>query len=495
MTRYLLAFLLFAFPAAAQIGGNGGGINGNSSISTSGGTFTGPVVFNNTINGWTPLWVMTPNGGSVVSGGTGYVVGDVLTLLTGCTTNPTLVVAVVTGGVVQASGYNVVSTGSCAVVPSGTFSVTGGTGTGATFSGFTWVPAPPATTISGTLFNNNGNLFIGEEGPTKFSGTESVFIGDRAGGRFISGNFNVAIGHDACGIGAGVDLTISSSVCVGTDAGRNIGTSSSRSVVIGTGAAKNINAADNVIIGAGAASSLTSSAQSVLIGSNASQFLTTGQGNVAVGYQSGPTASGIYDGVFIGGSDLGGGNGARGGSTSVILGARGGNGSLTGSNVTAIGFNVAATNCTTGNNILLLGTNSTTDCSAAGVSNEIHIGAGSTDILKVTGTNAPTSAIVTVSGPVVLGGTKFTASGCSNSTTTGQGTAGTFKSGTTGTCTVTITLNGATGITAPNGWICTAFNRTTTANLMLQTVDSTTGCTIAGTTVTNDIIAFYAQPY
>ncbi len=45
---------------------------------------------------------------------------------------------------------------------------------------------------------------------------------------------------------------------------------------------------------------------------------------------------------------------------------------------------------------------------------------------------------------IISGGTKFTASGCSNSTTVGGATAGTFASGTTGACTVTITMNGAT---------------------------------------------------
>lgn len=43
MTRYLLAFLLFAFPAVAQIGGNGGGINGNAYLPLTGGTITGAL--------------------------------------------------------------------------------------------------------------------------------------------------------------------------------------------------------------------------------------------------------------------------------------------------------------------------------------------------------------------------------------------------------------------------------------------------------------------
>lgn len=91
--------------------------------------------------------------------------------------------------------------------------------------------------------------------------------------------------------------------------------------------------------------------------------------------------------------------------------------------------------------------------------------------------------------------TKFTASGCSISATSGGATSGTYTSGTSGTCTAAITMNGATGLTAPNGWVCSAFDRTTAADAQLQTVSSATGATIAGTTVSGDIVAFSCQPY
>jgi hypothetical protein len=93
---------------------------------------------------------------------------------------------------------------------------------------------------------------------------------------------------------------------------------------------------------------------------------------------------------------------------------------------------------------------------------------------------------------ILSAGTKFTASGCSNSTTVGGSTAGKFTSGTTGTCTVTITLP-----TATTDWNCTAENATTVANLMVQndTAAHTTSCTISGTTVTGDIIRFTAIGY
>lgn len=90
-------------------------------------------------------------------------------------------------------------------------------------------------------------------------------------------------------------------------------------------------------------------------------------------------------------------------------------------------------------------------------------------------------------------GTKFAASGCSNGTTVGGATAGRFVSGTTGACTVTITMGDS--ITSANGWHCTATNRTTLANLYTQSGDSTTTTTLTGTTVTGDVISFSCVGY
>lgn len=92
-------------------------------------------------------------------------------------------------------------------------------------------------------------------------------------------------------------------------------------------------------------------------------------------------------------------------------------------------------------------------------------------------------------------GTKFTASGCSNSATVGGATAGQLASGTTGACTIVITMNGATGLTATNGWACHASNLTTPGNIIQQTATSTTTCSITGVTVTGDTITFSAEGY
>jgi hypothetical protein len=88
---------------------------------------------------------------------------------------------------------------------------------------------------------------------------------------------------------------------------------------------------------------------------------------------------------------------------------------------------------------------------------------------------------------VQAGGTTFTASGCSNSTLVGGATAGRYTSGTTGTCTVTITMGNSA--TSTNGWSCSVSNRTT-ANLMRQTAATTTTATFEGVTVSGDVIGF-----
>lgn len=92
--------------------------------------------------------------------------------------------------------------------------------------------------------------------------------------------------------------------------------------------------------------------------------------------------------------------------------------------------------------------------------------------------------------PIMIGATKFTATGCSVSSTIGGGSAGKYTSGTTGTCTVVVTINGATGSTATNGWTCWANDETTPADKIQTIASTTTTATISGTTVSGDIISF-----
>lgn len=88
-------------------------------------------------------------------------------------------------------------------------------------------------------------------------------------------------------------------------------------------------------------------------------------------------------------------------------------------------------------------------------------------------------------GNLVSGGTQ-TVSGCSLSSAKGGQFAGSFQSGTAGTCTVTITP----GSTAPNGWSCWASDLTTVADTVKQTAYNATTATIAGTTASSDLVTW-----
>jgi len=80
--------------------------------------------------------------------------------------------------------------------------------------------------------------------------------------------------------------------------------------------------------------------------------------------------------------------------------------------------------------------------------------------------------------------------GCSLTSAVGGPSAGKFNSGTSGTCTITITM--AATQAAPNGWTCDAHDQTTAAdaNNVVQTAFTTTTITMSGTTVSGDVIVW-----
>lgn len=99
----------------------------------------------------------------------------------------------------------------------------------------------------------------------------------------------------------------------------------------------------------------------------------------------------------------------------------------------------------------------------------------------------------------VTRGTKFTATGCTSITSTvGGATAGKFVIGAT-TCTVVITLGGATGFTAPNDWSCHANDRTTAAGntglYFSATSTTTVTLTVPVTAAASDTIDFACSPF
>lgn len=99
--------------------------------------------------------------------------------------------------------------------------------------------------------------------------------------------------------------------------------------------------------------------------------------------------------------------------------------------------------------------------------------------------------------PLVMAGTKFTTSGCSISATTGGATGGTFTLG-ANTCTAVVTMNGATGVSATNGWSCQAHDRTAPTVLIggeASSTATTASFTIPAGAGTTDVISFACMGY
>jgi hypothetical protein len=300
-----------------------------------------------------------------------------------------------------------------------------------------------ATLSGGTLAGYGGNLFLGsEQNAANFTGTESTFVGDRAGGNFIGGNFNLAIGHNACGIGAGVSLTLTSMTCLGTDAGRNIGTNAGGSILLGSGSGQNFNGLLSFLAGV-TGNNYTTGQQNVLIYGGGT--LTTGSGNVIIGTYSDVTAPNAHDSVLIGSNASGGQLGARGGPQAVVIGAKAGNGSLTGFNYTILGFSAAQTTCANINNVVLIGSSSNIDCPTGSVGNWANF-----DNAFLASVVAPTIASGFGTGPSVTHGAS------SGAFTVNVGTGGSASSG-------VINVSSAGG-PAPNGWACDVTDTTNPAS-------------------------------
>lgn len=152
-----------------------------------------------------------------------------------------------------------------------------------------------------------------------------------------------------------------------------------------------------------------------------------------------------------------------------------------GTDVASFGYSGAA--------FISLGEVSWSSSSTVVGSDDIGLSRNGVGVLEINNGTIGTLAEIK-SRSMVIGGTVPGISGCTAGTQTGGGTAGTFSSGTTGVCTVVLTF----AFTAPTGWNCAANNRTT-ANLIRQTSSSTTTATIAGTTVTGDVVSFGCMAY
>lgn len=248
--------------------------------------------------------------------------------------------------------------------------------------------------------------------------------------------------------------------------------STSQDLFFGVGAGNAVTPGNNYNTGFGqnALQALTTASQSVAVGYQALHALTSGFNNVAVGDQASYTLGAGHSGTTALGSQAN----MHGNSDNVVA---------VGDYACDVASNAQDTCIGSGATVTTTKTDSIAIGYAAVVtkSNSVQLGDAAVSSMYV--------------GPyMILGGTKFTASGCTNSATHGTGLAGDYTSGTTGACTVVVTINGATGYTAPTGFACTA-NDETTGNLYRQTASSTTTATFSGTTVSGDVITFSCTAY
>jgi hypothetical protein len=146
------------------------------------------------------------------------------------------------------------------------------------------------------------------------------------------------------------------------------------------------------------------------------------------------------------------------------------------------------------NNSGVLGNLATTGTGSVVLSGSAVLASATVAGTLAVGTIQVSSLIVGSSGyassPQFIGTGTPSLTGCSLSGASGGVSIGSFASGTTGTCTVTITLPITT-----TGWVCNVHDLTTPANLIKQTASGTTSATISGTTVSADAIQYACMAY
>ena len=265
-----------------------------------------------------------------------------------------------------------------------------------------------------------------------FTGDQVTLVGSvnysGSGGTLISGNADGSLvaADTFTGITSQIinsEATIGGAVIYG---GPNLNLGGSLSFAAsGTG---------NLAAGSGALGSVTSQYDNTAIGVNTLND-ATGVENTALGYGAGSGKSGLLQSIYIGYNAI---PQANNDVDEIAIGSGGG-----GSGTVVIGDGGINDNYFYGN---------------------IHTQTGA-----------------------FFGGGSQSISGCSLSANQGHATAGKFTSGTSGTCTVAITLP-----TANHGWNCSAHDLTTPADTLGPVASgfSATSVTIVGTTVSGDVITY-----
>lgn len=309
--------------------------------------------------------------------------------------------------------------------------------------------------------------------------SENVALGDNAMEDSTNGpTYSVGIGYYALND----DGSGANNVAIGNYASEDIGGStSSRNVSIGYYAATDSSNANN---------------DNVAIGTSALEDASSASGTVAIGLSAGYNGTNLAGtgSVFLGENTVPYGTGDT--NETVLTPNTTGNGS----NTVTIGNSSDALylDATNLSDIFLNGLNpvTTKNYSGTGTPSDPCSATQYTSVIEINST--PTSyqcsnATGSYAWNLLAGGVSatFTASGCSNSTLVGNSLAGSYNSGTTGTCTVTVT----TGVTVAHGYACSVWDVTTTADAQKETATTATTITFSGTTVSGDKIVFGCHPY
>jgi len=345
-------------------------------------SLTNPILINPTVtnmNGSTLTYGLLYNSNPTpANGGTGYNVGDTLTLNDNCSTHAVLSVVTTSSTPGPITAYNITNQGFCSALPANPVTVlaTSGSGSGATFT-LSWGLLVAGMQFGNLTLGNNGNTFLGggSQSPNSLlAGKENTFFGTASGGNEIGiSTFNAAFGLDSCGVG-GSPGVFNSTSCFGTDAGRDL-SGGTGITAIGTGALYSETHPSSQI------SAL------VAVGDSAMRYLDSGAApnnssalgsSACIGASSGAS---FYQGTCVGGST---GGAVTSGNRFTIIGAKNGN-------------SVFAT----GNTVLLIGSGGVTvDTPAANTSNYVNI----ENVITITGTGTPSTSTTTIAGNLAVGG-------------------------------------------------------------------------------------------
>lgn len=289
--------------------------------------------------------------------------------------------------------------------------------------------SPSSAEITSVGYNSLGAIGTG------FTGVDSTAVGYRCFQSLQAGSDNTGVGN----VCFGDATTLSDVTAIGEDVGRH---STSASAVIAIGAKAFFNSACTTCIGIGNSvfSGLASSASNlvviahnaldsavlsnpnnaVLIGTNIfnSNTVVTPTTSVVIGDNIGNSAVSPTGLVIVGHSAAG----SITTDTNIVSVGLFNLRHLAGSSgVTALGANVGSTTAVNPQNVVLIGTNASTDVATASEQNTIHIGAGAADIIKATGTGTPATSATTIAGTLAISGTASSAAAlnyaCFNSST------------------------------------------------------------------------------